>query len=1058
MEKLYLFVIILKEILKEETDAIKQIHKSPGSDEKNVPEKSSLPIDGILAELRKSLHIPPETEEEIQQSKTDENSGNVFGKDDKPKIKDLSSKTKQIEKKLSQTVLGQQKAVSIFAEGYFQSELKTIIEKDRRRPRATFLFAGPPGVGKTYLSEMAAEELGIPFMRFDMSEYNDSITSVQELIGSDANYKGSSVGLLTEFVKNNPQCILLFDEIEKSCIEVIHIFLQILDAGRVRDQKTDREIDFKDTILIFTTNAGKNLYESGDPGILSNLPRDIIIDALRKDINPKTEEPYFPPAICSRFASGNVVMFNSLDAHSLHMIAARQMEKNFSDLHKSLGISVSMDPHIPTALLLSEGAQADGRSVKNRADSFFGSELYELYRLLPQTEDENDNDTENIKSIHFRVDIENTSDEVKKLFTPSGKIHGLVFSAQSDYLSKEVFLNKADDPLSERYPVFHFVQTADEAGKILGSESIQMIICDVHHPDPAADQNYLNSEDITSPARDFLNEILIEYPGIPMIVIDSGKNEISEEEKISYLRRGVYGFLSLEKEGFSERVCSFTETVFQQNSLSELARSNRLIRFETAQKISEDGREADIIIYDMRLEKAIKAEDTENVLSMLSTPDQCFDDVIGAEDAINELKFFIRYMKEPKKFRREGAAAPKGVLLYGPPGTGKTMLAKAFAAESKATFIAVEGSRFFKGVVGQGADMVRQLFSTARKYAPSVIFIDEIDAIARTRTGRDTDMAQDSEQILTTLLAEMDGFHTDNAKQVFVLGATNYGVEAGASMSLDQAILRRFDRRILIDLPSRESRRIYLEKSTSGKDIFALTADGISSLAERSAGMSLAQLSSVLDMSVRYVLQNDIESVTDQVLEENFETFNNGDLKKWSSDITLRTARHETGHALISWLSGEKPAYLTIASRGNYGGYMQHESSEERMGFTKQELQNRIRIALGGRASEIVYYGKEDGISTGASGDLKTATNLAREMLCTYGMVDEFGLAVVNQENNVLAGRIRDEINHILKRELELAVAMIEENRNKADRLTERLLLSTSLRGPDIDRILTGEI
>ena len=187
------------------------------------------------------------------------------------------------------------------------------------------------------------------------------------------------------------------------------------------------------------------------------------------------------------------------------------------------------------------------------------------------------------------------------------------------------------------------------------------------------------------------------------------------------------------------------------------------------------------------------------------------------------------------------------------------------------------------------------------------------------------------------------------------------------------------------------------------------------------------------------------------------ETFNSGESKKRSRDIMLRTARHEAGHALISWLSGDKPSYITIVSRGDYGGYMQHANQEERTGYTKQELIGRIRTALGGRAAEIVYYGRENGLSTGASGDLETATDLAERMLCRYGMDEEFGLAVIDQAGEPLAGQVQSHINELLKVQLEEAIRLIQAYQDKVSRLVSKLMESNSLREQEIDRILSAE-
>ena len=962
-------------------------------------------------------------------------------------LSDLVSRTKTLRTALKERVLGQDHTVGVFAEGYFQAELQAAITEDRNHPLATFLFAGPPGVGKTFLSEEAARILGLPFRRFDMSEYANP-NATDELSGSDANYRHSSEGLLTGFVSRNPHCLLLFDEIEKASIDTIHLFLQILDAGRLRDNRTDKEVSFANAVLIFTTNVGRSLYEGNDSQSLSHLSREVILDALSREINPKTGEPFFPAAICSRFASGNVLMFDRLGADSLCGIVEKQLNQHVANLQNSVGITIQIAPEVPVALLLAEGANADARTVKSRADAFFFGELYELFRLMNSSSSDCGFRTENVERIRMAVDCAGAPKEVQHLFYPSEPIHALV------YAPSEVSL-----PEYELFrPVLHPVHNSDEAREIIERENIQFIICNLFQDATLNDAPYLNREDFMTPGRSFLHDMLLRYPALPVLLAEYPSTGFHEEEKVSYLRRGVRAFITLgEPPAENAEDSDFTRcvtSVFRENSLSALARSNRLLHYETAQKLSSDGKQAEILLFDMHLEKAIKAEDTNNVMSMLSTPTERFDDVIGAEDAKNELRFFVNYMRNPKKLRRMGVSAPKGILLYGPPGTGKTMLARAFASESGATFIATEGNRFFKGYVGQGAEMVHRLFATARRYAPSVLFIDEIDAIARARSGRDTDLAQDSEQILTALFAEMDGFASDPGKPVFVLGATNYRVEPGSPMSLDPAMLRRFDRRILIDLPNRENRIRFLSEENAKKGCFQLTGSVIDSLANRSSGMSLAQLASILNLAIRSAIQNGAEMVTDTELEEAFETFNSGEKRTWSPEIMLRTARHEAGHTLISWLSGEKPSYVTIVSRADYGGYMQHSDQEDRMGYTRQELLGRIRSSLGGRAAELVCYGEEGGLSTGAAGDLKHATDLATAMLCAYGMDPSFGMATAAAENASLYPEIRNAVNKLLNDQLQTAIQSIITNQTAFDNLTQALLNRSSLRAEEIAELL----
>ena len=427
----------------------------------------------------------------------------------------------------------------------------------------------------------------------------------------------------------------------------------------------------------------------------------------------------------------------------------------------------------------------------------------------------------------------------------------------------------------------------------------------------------------------------------------------------------------------------------------------------------------------------------------------------GAEDAKKELRYFVEYLKNPKRYLGTGVGAPKGVLLYGPPGTGKTMLAKAMACESDVTFIAAEGNEFLNKYVGEGKERVHELFNTARKYAPAIIFVDEIDAIAKERKGGEHAMAN-GEDVLTAFLTNMDGFKVDPSKPVFVLAATNFDVTPGGGKSLDPALMRRFDRTIFIDLPDKEERLRYIRMKLASNPAFEVSENEIENLAIRSTGMSLAELESVFEFALRSAIREGNLKVTDAVLEEAFETYNSGEEKKWDESELIRVARHEAGHTFLCWKSGEVPSYVTIVARGNHGGYMQHGDKEQKHMSTKDDLLARIRTSLGGRAAEIVYYGEQDGLATGASGDLQNATAVAQRIICSYGMDERFGLAVVDSKAanmGELSSDVRSAVNQILADEMEKAIAQIRENTAAIDALVDRLMTKNHMTGTEIDEI-----
>lgn len=1001
--------VLFNKIIDNPSDAIKA---AIGENKENVDAQT---VQNIVDEILPSDETKDDEEmlAEIRESASKIKAMLDLGKElhaqeEKPSVKEeiskLVDKVKTLQSELLDTVYGQDNAVNVFTTGYFQAELLSMTDIDRKKPRATYLFAGPPGVGKTFLAEVAAEKLSLPFMRFDMSEYADKEANL-EFCGSDKVYKNAKSGNVTGFVSEHPKCILLFDEVEKAHLCVIHLFLQMLDAGRLRDNYTDEEVSFKDAIIIFTTNAGKQLYESESDGDFSSLSRKVVLKALRNDINPLSGSSYFPAALCSRFASGNVIMFNHIMAHDLRHIAKKEILRSASNFSKNAGVSVDIDEKVYTALLFSEGGNADARMIKSRAESFFNGEIYELLRLVAS--DKVQTSISDLTKIEFVTEIDESS-EAYNLFFGEEKLTALVFGSDKTVrnckkVCKDVEIISA--------------KTVDEAKNIISHKDICVILIDLSYGKRGS-VKYLNIEDQESVSADMFDYLTKLGQSLPVYVLETSAYSLTEEEKMSLFKEGARDVVRLDDK-IGNALKQICVNVYQQQNMNLLAKTNKVVSFTTAQTVSKNGKKATIKLIDFDMAAAVDAEDSCGFVTKNNKPDVDFDDIIGAQDAKSELKYFAEYLRSPKKFAAAGVKMPKGALLYGPPGTGKTMLAKALAAQSGVTFIYTEGNKFLKKYVGEGPEKVHDLFRSARKYAPTIVFIDEIDAIAKERHGDERVAA--GEETLTALLAEMDGFNVDSTKPVFVLAATNFDVAPGSPRSLDQALVRRFDRRIYVDLPTDEERKQFMLRKCAKNAMFDISEQDIDNLAVRTVGMSLSDLDSIFEFALRQALRAELNKVKADILDEAFETYVNGEKKNWSEAEVERVARHEAGHAFLCWQSGETPSYLTIVARSDHGGYMQHDSTEKKTIYTKDELLSRIRVALGGRAAEIVCYGECGGVSTGASGDLVSATAIAERIVCSYGMVDECGLAVSDPRtlrSGDVAKEVRKAVNKLLSEQM----------------------------------------
>lgn len=447
-----------------------------------------------------------------------------------------------------------------------------------------------------------------------------------------------------------------------------------------------------------------------------------------------------------------------------------------------------------------------------------------------------------------------------------------------------------------------------------------------------------------------------------------------------------------------------------------------------------------------------------------------FDDVAGADEAKQELEEVVEFLKHPKKFNDLGARIPKGVLLFGPPGTGKTLLARAVAGEAGVPFFSISGSDFVEMFVGVGASRVRDLFEQAKKNAPCIVFIDEIDAVGRQRGAGLGGGHDEREQTLNQLLVEMDGFGVNEG--IIIIAATN------RPDILDPALLRpgRFDRQIVVDRPDVKGRQEILKVHAKGKPL-AKDVD-LEILARRTPGFTGADLSNLVNEAALLTARRNKKRIDMPELEESVERVVAGPERKsrvMSENEKKLTAYHEAGHALVGMmLTNTDPVHkVSIIPRGRAGGYTLMLPKEDRNYATRSQLLDQLKTLLGGRVAEAVIL-KE--ISTGAQNDLERATALVRQMICEYGMSEVLGPITFGrrQEQQVFLGRdiahdrnyseeVAYSIDKEVRRLIEDAYAKTEEllrtNIDKLHLIAKALIERETLEGAELEELLkTGRI
>lgn len=925
---------------------------------------------------------------------------------------------KQLADRLNQKIIGQHGAVHSLYQGFLATNAKS-----SQGPRLIYTFAGPSGVGKTYLAQSFSkllnqfEHSGYVFNTFNMEHYCDE-RDVAKLFGSGKQYTDASLGLLTSKVRAQPRQILLFDEIEKAHPRVIQSLLTLLDNGTTKDQTSDEEINFSQCIVIFTTNLGQDLLEKNTQSHQVN-----VFDILRKAQDPanKTKLSY---EFVNRLAKGYPVLFDKLKTNHLVRLAEKELSKK---TQQSEVVQYNWPDNFTSFMLQSIAPEVTARQITTVVAKLQSSILQKSTAFF----------NDDTKQVVFDVKVE-------------------ISESTSSKLAPNLLLLDDDAVLFDKVKE----SLADTTLALCHCTSLLPEMLLQHRPEALLiDLETINRNNALTCQK--LHCIQRLNPNLPLftyrvkhnnsdvaLVHDSSINDDSHDIREHF----TLAFDQL-ADKFSAMLTRIKYYVALENDLSSMVKRNESLSYLCDVKQNES--RLAVSFNNLSRKRLVHSDDLTSELFAHSLPENTLADVIGLERAKKRLTEVVAWLKSPQKLANFGIKLPSGFLFAGPPGTGKTLLAKALAGECELPFFSVSASELSSTVVGGTTENIKKLFATARKYAPAIVFIDEIDAIARQRTNNSDTAAQNSNLAVNALLTEMDGF-TPQSEPVFVLAATNF------PQLLDSAITRpgRFDETIYCDLPNKQARVSFFELFAN-KHQLNWTTNELQQLVSSSQGMSSAEIEQVLREAI-YQAVGDNKALSCEHIKQSMIRIVYGSPASHiilSKEEKRRTAYHEAAHLLAYKLLFPKQRidFATIEPRNQSLGFVATCAAEEYESYSKITVMNKLQVLLAGRVAEKLCSGSVDEISTGASNDIEKATQLAMHAIYEGGIeptVGPINIAMITKfEESDLLAKAQFAVKQWLENAEQQAEQLLTHHYQQLTLVAEALLDKESLLADEINQL-----
>ncbi len=965
------------------------------------------------------------------------------------KLDAVSRKTAALKTRLNEVVLGQRPAIDMLASAFFRASVFRL----PGMPQGIFTLMGPPGVGKTLLAETFALVLGeiegqeYALLKLDMSGYS-AHQSHEQLFGFAKAYQNSSPGLLTLHVKKNPRSVILFDEIEKAHYNTITALLPVLDKASAYDNQLGETVDFSQSWIFFTSNLGQEFFaEANTSGILDSgagmtLAFDVLQNARKSAVatgGAETSVQALPPEFVSRLAKGGGVVFSPLGVTEY-----MDLVHNWTRTNTRTGADLpafEIDDDVKFLFLASLLPDVDARRTVAATSRWVTGLMQESFEAC-------------------RDAIRRANPERYTVRLQAQEPAAALLRERLHLEPVRLLVIDDDDYIPGMLEKVHFglpfvlkrIDDRQDAAKEALRFSPDMVLLDASIGEGAGSSRVEKSLHIL----DLVRRTLPEVPVILFSENPQDRHNLDQEIGRIVAAGGARGFVplvrgeELQESDFAARVMHHLWRCDLSRTFLELRKRHVSVETRIAWSFDADSKEIRGLVGPVTTRTHIGVSAHYDHFQFSGIPSETFDSVVGLNRAKRRLADVVEWMKNPRRLQEFAVTPPRGFLLAGPPGTGKTLLARAVAGEAKLPFLAISAGELESKWVGESEERIRQLFAKAREYAPSIVFIDEIDGIAQKRADSDTAGSLHHGRVLNQLLASMDGFSRAH-RPIFVLAATN------RPDVLDPALRRpgRFDEIIPIDLPNAAARREFLQK------FLAMRADieDLSWIVARTAGCSPAQLDRVVREAAYLAARDGEKRIQERHLKEAVLLVVFGasreDMEVHRDELE-RTAWHEAGHAIaMAALFPERTIeYVSIVpSESGALGFVAAHRPEDRHDLTREEVFREIQVKLAGRAAEQMIYG-DSGISAGASDDIERANRLALMAVARWGMggdlpplCDAAGSPAFQQ---AVWARALPAVEHWLSKAAADTCNLLGGRRGQLERLARLLLERESLEFRDI--------